>query len=118
MTSKRLYGPAAGLASLLVAAAVLLPFRDDLDTATVALVFVLPGVAAALAGGRWAALVTAVAAGVALNVGFLRPYGTLKVDLIDEVINLIVFCGVALLTAASPPASAIGAKPPRNAPPE
>ena len=92
-------GLALGAVTLAVAGLALLPFRSDLDTATVALVLLIPGVVAAVVGGRRAGLVISFSATVVLNVGFLRPYGGLKVDVADEVVDLIVFGGMALLAA-------------------
>ena len=85
-----------GAVALAVAVSVLLPLRSRLDRTTDALVLLIPGVLAALVGGRRAAVVVSVAAGLAFNIGFLRPYGTLKVDVADEVIDLIAFVGVGL----------------------
>jgi two-component system sensor histidine kinase KdpD len=39
---------------------------------------------------------TSLAAGLAFNIGFLEPYGTLKVDIADEVIDLVAFVGLGL----------------------
>ena len=89
-------GLVVGAVALAVAVAVLLPLRSRLDRTTDALVLLIPGVLAALVGGRRAAVVVSVAAGLAFNIGFLRPYGTLKVDVADEVIDLIAFVGVGL----------------------
>lgn len=77
----------------------LLPLRDDVHTATAALVLVLPGVVTALSGSRSAATTSAVVAATAFNVGFLEPYGTLKLDGVEEAVDLAVFVGVALTTA-------------------
>ena len=87
----------AGGAAIALAVAVLLPLRDDIDTATAALVLVLPGVLAAIVGGRLPATATAVAAGVAFNVTFLEPYGTLTISLAEQVVDLAVFVAVALI---------------------
>ena len=79
-----------------VLVAVLVPLRDDIDTATAALVLVLPGVLAAVVGGRLPAAATAVVAALAFNVTFLEPYGTLTVSLAEQVVDLAVFVAVAL----------------------
>lgn len=77
----------------------LLPFRDDLTTATTALCLLVPGLVAAVIGGRLAAGLVATAAAVALNLVFLEPYGTLKVAVIDDIVALVIFTGVALAVA-------------------
>jgi len=67
-------GLLVGALTIVLALAMLAPLRSDIDTATAALVLVFPGVAAAIAGGRLAALVSAVASAAVFNVVFLRPY--------------------------------------------
>ena len=93
-------GILSGGVLLAVLALVLLALRDRVDTATAALVLLLPGVVAAVAGGRRAALGVALVAAVVFNIGFLQPYGTLKVHVLDEVIDLVAFTGVALAAGA------------------
>lgn len=77
----------------------LLPFRDDVTTATPALGLVLPCVLAAVVGGRLAGLTVAVSAAAAFNLAFLEPYGTFKVDSVDDVIAFAVLAFVALSAA-------------------
>lgn len=93
------HGLLVGAGAVTAAVVVLLPLRDDIDTATAALVLVLPGVVAAMVGGRVAAVVTAVVAALAFNIAFLEPYGTLTVSIAEQVVALAVFVAVALLTA-------------------
>ena len=76
----------------------LVPLRSEIHDATAALLLILPGVAAAVTGGRGPAVVTALAAGVAFNVAFVRPYGSLQVDAFQGLLDIVVFVGVALLT--------------------
>jgi K+-sensing histidine kinase KdpD len=92
----RARGIVLGLALVLGSTVVLLPVRDTISIAAASLVLVLPGVVAAWAGGRAAALVSALAAALAFNLAFLPPYWTLKVDLLDDLIALVVFVAVAL----------------------
>jgi two-component system sensor histidine kinase KdpD len=84
----------AGLVGVVVL--VTLPFRDQITSTTAALGLVLAPMAAAVIGGRRAALVTALVGAVAFNLAFLKPYGTLKVDLLDDAIALAVYVAVAL----------------------
>jgi two-component system sensor histidine kinase KdpD len=92
----RIGGAFAGILLIAVCAAVLIPFRARASTATDALVLVVPVVVAAWAGGRVPALVTAGVAAVSLEVLFLPPYNTFKLDLVDDAVALVVFTAVAL----------------------
>jgi K+-sensing histidine kinase KdpD len=89
-------GVLAGAGTVLATVVVTLPFRDQITTTTAALALVLAPMAAAVVGGRWAALVTALVGAAAFNLAFLEPYGTLKVDLLDDAIALVVYVAVAL----------------------
>ncbi|HUR23213.1 MAG TPA: DUF4118 domain-containing protein, partial [Acidimicrobiales bacterium] len=88
----------AGLGLLLVAglSAILVPLRDNLGRATPALLMVLAVVAAGLAGGERASVVTAVAAAAAFNLVFIPPYLTLKVTAGEDWVALGVFLAVAV----------------------
>ena len=92
----RLGGAALGLGLIVVLALLLVPFRARTSTATDALALVVPVVAAAWAGGRIPALVTAGVAALSLEVLFLPPFNTLKLDLVDDAVALGVFTAVAL----------------------
>jgi two-component system sensor histidine kinase KdpD len=92
----RLGATLVGVALVVGIAALLIPFRARTSTATDALALVVPVVVAAWAGGRLAALVTAVVAAATLEVFFLPPYNTFKIDLVDDAVALGVFTAVAL----------------------
>lgn len=95
----RLPGLAAGLALVGVCTVALLPWRESVTVATPALVFVAPGLVAALVGGRLAGVVTAAAAAVVLDTVYIEPYGTLDVHLVDDVVALLAFGAIALTVA-------------------
>ncbi len=90
-------GAGLGIAATLVVGAVLIPFRSDITSATVALMLIVVVVGAAVIGGFWAAAATAAIAGLVLLVWFVRPYGTLRVQTIDRGTELLAFLAVALL---------------------
>lgn len=73
----------------------LVPLRGEATQATPALLLVLPVVAAAVTGGRLAALATAVLAAGAFNLAFIPPYWTPKVTVVDDAVALGVFLVVA-----------------------
>jgi two-component system, OmpR family, sensor histidine kinase KdpD len=96
---RRAAGAACGAVLTVLAIGLLLPLRDDVTSATPALVLVVPCVIAALVGGRLAGLAVAVVAAFAFNLVFLRPYGTFKVDSVDDAIAFVVLGLVALTVA-------------------
>lgn len=81
----------------------LLPFRHASSTATPALVLILPGVVAAIVGGRTTAALVALGTSVAFGVVFLPPYDHLKIldpeDVVAAVVFVVVAVGVGELTA-------------------
>ena len=86
----------AGLGLTLVISLVLVPFRARTSTAIDALALVVPVVFAGWAGGRAAAVINALCSAVILEVFFLPPYGTFKIDLVEDGVALVVFTVVAL----------------------
>jgi two-component system sensor histidine kinase KdpD len=96
---RRVLAVALGLTMVGVATLAILPSRGDVSVATPALVLVMPGIVAGLLGGRIAALVTAMAAALVLDLTFIEPYGTLKVHLVDDVVVLVAFVAVAVTVA-------------------
>jgi two-component system sensor histidine kinase KdpD len=85
-----------GIGLVFGTAALVIPFRARNSTATAALALVVPVVIAAWAGGRIAALITAIVAAGTLEVFFLPPYNTFKLDLVEDAVALGVFTAVAL----------------------
>lgn len=87
------FAPAA-----MITAAALVPARDELGGANVALVLVLFVIGAAAAGGRVAGVVTALCAALSFNFFHTRPYNTLRVNDAKDMatIGLIVVVGLAV----------------------
>lgn len=88
-------GFGVGFVTSVIVTLSLVPIRGEINRATPALLLVLPVVAAGVVGGRTAALATAVVAAGAFNLAFIPPYGTLKVDVVDDAVALGVFVAVA-----------------------
>jgi two-component system sensor histidine kinase KdpD len=65
-----------------------------------AMLYLSLAVAVALVGGRWPALVAAVAAAVLLNYSFIPPRRTLSVSSGGDVVTLLVFAVTAVSVAA------------------
>ncbi len=100
MLRRRPSGPiglVCGMLTAMAAIAVLLPLRGELSKATPALVLLLPGVLAALLGGRIAAGIVAAGSAIAFGVLFLPPFGEWKVLDPEDANAVIVFVLVALL---------------------
>jgi two-component system sensor histidine kinase KdpD len=75
------------------------PLRNDVSRATPTVALVLPVVLAGIIGGRPAALLTAIAAATALNLAFIPPRWTLKINSVDDTVALGVFAVVELVVA-------------------
>lgn len=76
---KRLIGLVLGVVGPAAVALALVPFRDRLPVADVALALVLPVLLAAKVGGRQSGIVAAVSAALSLNVLHTRPYLSLSI---------------------------------------
>ncbi|WP_238014939.1 DUF4118 domain-containing protein [Dactylosporangium sp. AC04546] len=92
-------GAGVAVAGLAATTGALQPAREELSLASVALLFLIPVVAAAGVGGIWPALGAAVTADALVNYFFLPPYQTLRVNSADNVIVLVVYILVAVTVA-------------------
>lgn len=75
--------------------ALLTPARPSMSLASVALLYLVPVVAAAVLGGVWPALAAAVSADLLVNFFFIPPYHTFVVESSDHAIVLVVYVLVA-----------------------
>jgi two-component system sensor histidine kinase KdpD len=85
--------------SLLAAAVVLFGFRDDLDKAHVALVFLLVVLASSASGGRLLGVSIAVAAFIIFDWFFLPPYNTLLLRNPLDWVVLVAFLVTSVVAA-------------------
>lgn len=88
-------GAAAAVLTPVATTAVLVPVRGSLALPSVVLLYLLPVLATAAAGGLLPALAAAVAADLLVNWFFVPPYRTLAVDVRDNLVALIVYLLVA-----------------------
>jgi K+-sensing histidine kinase KdpD len=88
----------AGLTGL---TAVLVRIGPDLSLASVALLYLVPVVAAAVIGGAWPAIAAAVGADLLVNFFFVPPYHTLVVESRDHAIVLVVYLLVAAVLSVA-----------------
>lgn len=78
------------------ASTALIPVRASISPATSALALVVSVVAAALVGGRMAAVLAALGAAIAFNLAFIPPYWTFDIHVVEDLVALGVFTVVAL----------------------
>jgi hypothetical protein len=78
---------------------VLVPFRQQLVSENVALVFVVVVVVAAASGGRVAGAVAAVISTLSYDFFFTRPYQSLKIDRAEDVGTVLLLLGIGLVVA-------------------
>ncbi len=96
---RRAWGLGAGLASLALLAALLVPLRHVVNVSTDALVLIVPVVLGVALGGFVAGAVTVVAGFLVYDFFFIPPYGTLQVSSGQDWIALAVYGVVMLLVA-------------------
>jgi hypothetical protein len=92
-------GAAVGVLSVFVIAAALVPFRDHLPNADMALALVIPVFLAAIVGGRAAGAVTALVAALTFDFVFTQPYLSLRIESKDDVWTFVFLLVVAMVAA-------------------
>ncbi len=95
-SSSTLMGVWLGAALIALSALVLKLATSGRAPGTPAVVFVVPVVLAGIIGGRGAALITAASAACMLNLAFIPPHWTLKINSVDDAVAFAVFVVVAL----------------------
>ncbi len=98
-TGREVAGLASGAAGAFLVAAVLVPFREHVPNANIALVLVVPVLAAAVIGGRWAGVAGALVAAMVFDFFFTTPYGSLTMNDGSDIATLALFAVVALIAA-------------------
>jgi Domain of unknown function (DUF4118) len=81
----------------LIAALALLPFRADVTSTNVALVFVVCVLAAAIARGRAGAIAAALSSAFWFDFFFTRPYGSLAINRSDDIVTTALLVAVGLI---------------------
>lgn len=87
---------AGGLAPIVVAIA-LVPLRDEIDNANLALILVLVVVVVASLGGRRAGAVAAVTSTLAFDFFLTRPFLSARVESADDIETLLILLAVGLV---------------------
>ena len=86
-----------GVAVVVLVAVAITPIRSHVSRATPTVALVLPVVLAGIIGGRGAALVTAIVAAATLNLAFIPPRWTPKINSVDDTVAFGVFVVVAMV---------------------
>jgi hypothetical protein len=96
---ERAIGLAIAAFGPLLVAGVLVPFRGDLASANVVLVYVLVVVFGAAAGTRSSGALTAVVAAMSYDFFFTKPYQSLKIDNANDVGTTLLLLAIGLVVA-------------------
>src|SRR4026208_2242538 len=78
-------------------ALVLVPFREDIDNANLALLLVLVVVLTAVVGDRGAAVLAAITGTMAFDFFLTRPYTSMRIESADDIETVIILLAVGLL---------------------
>jgi two-component system, OmpR family, sensor histidine kinase KdpD len=95
---RALFGAAGAFCLITLSVVCLLPFRDQIDPGTVALVMLVPPVAAA-SGGLWLGVGAALFSAGAFNFFFTEPYNSFRVESSASIAALIVYLFIAVTFA-------------------
>jgi two-component system sensor histidine kinase KdpD len=99
-------GAATGAAGLLATTLALVPYRTGLALPSIVLLYLVPVLLTAAAGGLLPALGAAVAADLLVNFWFVAPYRTFAVDTRDGAVTLVVYLLVAAAVSIAVDAAA------------
>ncbi len=94
-----LVGIAIGGLGALAVSALLIPWRNDVINANAALVLVLPVLVAAIVGGRWAGVGSAVIAAMCFDFFFTKPYLSLRISSSNDIESAVILGVVGLVAA-------------------
>ena len=83
----------------ILVAGLLVPFRNELASANVVLVYVLVVVFGAAVGTRWSGALTAVVAAMSYDFFFTRPFQSLKIDNANDLETTLLLLAIGLIVA-------------------
>ncbi len=96
--SRALSGAIPAIALLAALSLALFPFRDQLNTGTIALVLLVPVLVSTI-GGVWVALATAAVGAATFNYFFTTPYYSFRIESGESVAAFFVYVVVAAIVA-------------------
>ncbi len=92
-------GAAIGALSAMLLAFFMVPLRDHVPNAAVALALVLPVMFGSVIGGRVAGIVSASIAALSFNFVFTKPYLSLRIASRDDVTTFVVLAIIGVVAA-------------------
>lgn len=92
----QLLGFALALFAIALTTIILFFLRDELNTSTVALLYLIPVLVSTSLRGLWTGVFSAFAAFLAYNYFFLQPYYTFIVHETQDIVALVIFLAVAV----------------------
>ena len=92
-------GTAVGALGSMFLSFALVPLRDHIPNANMALALVIPVLLGAIIGGRIAGVVSAIVAALSFNFVFTKPYLSLRIASGDDVATFVMLAIVGLLAA-------------------
>jgi hypothetical protein len=92
-------GTAVGALGALFLSFALVPLRDHIPNANMALALVIPVLLGAIIGGRIAGVTSAVVAALSFNFVFTKPYLSLRIASGDDIATFVVLAIVGLVAA-------------------
>ena len=93
----RLAGVAIGGLGAIAVGVVLVPFRNDIDNANLALILVFVVVCAAILGGRAAGAAAAVTATLSFDFFLTRPFVSMRIESADDIETILILLAVGLV---------------------
>jgi K+-sensing histidine kinase KdpD len=96
-SERRLVGLVVGALAPILVALALVPLRDTLHNANLALILMAVVVIAAIVGGRGAAALAAVTATMAFDFFLTVPYNSMRIESADDIETVFIFLAVGLL---------------------
>ncbi|MDQ1478498.1 MAG: hypothetical protein QOE62_3727 [Actinomycetota bacterium] len=96
-TERRSFGIVVGGLGALAVSGALVPLRDHIDNANLALILVLVVVCAAIVGGRTAGAVSAITATLAFDFFLTKPFVSMRIDSADDIETALILLSVGLL---------------------
>jgi two-component system sensor histidine kinase KdpD len=103
MNSQRIRSVPAGLAvsvvSVAIATLLVYPLKEIAPAASAGMVYLLPVLVLSIYWDRWIGLFTAVLSALAFNLFHIQPTGTLSINSAENLMALIIFLLIAVITS-------------------